>query len=309
MTDFTANYSIPLPNPAGDLEEDVLVLRDAFVIVDSTLKTNSNAIAQKLGKTATAKDSEKLGGMGPEEFATREQGDKADAAIPDAPVDSKPYVRRNSAWVEQEAGGIPDALSNGTAYGRRNAAWVDLDARFSDATKITSGVFDPARLPTATTAAQGAMPAADKTKLNNATSANTANTLVLRGAAGQATFGALTVASVSSSGAMSAASLTCSGDITAYSDETLKDNIEVIENALEKIKDIRGVTFEWKSNGLPSAGLIAQDVNQVLPEGISKQADGILAISLAAPVALLIEAVKTLANKVEELEAKNGTPR
>lgn len=309
MTDFTANYSIPLPSPAGDLEADVLVLRDAFVIVDSTLKTNSNAIAQKLGKTATAKDSEKLGGMAPEEFATSTQGQKADNAVPEAPSDNKPYVRRNAEWVEQEAGGIPDAPTDTVAYGRRDSAWVNLDALFSSAAKITTGVFDPARLPTATTAAQGAMPAADKTKLNNATSANTANTLVLRGAAGQATFGALTVASVSSSGAMSAASLTCSGDITAYSDETLKDNIAVIENALEKIKDIRGVTFEWKSNGLPSAGLIAQDVNQVLPEGISKQADGILAISLAAPVALLIEAVKTLANKVEELEAKNGTPR
>lgn len=287
----------------------MLVLRDAFVQVDSTLKTNSNAIAQKLGKTATAKDSEKLGGLAPEEFATAAQGGKADTALQDAPADNKAYVRRNAEWAEQEAGGIPDAQSDNIAYGRRNGAWLDLDARYSTASSITSGTFDPARLPAATTAAQGAMPAADKTKLNNATSANTANTLVQRGAAGQATFGALSVASLSSTGAISAASVTSSGDVTAYSDETLKENIEVITNALEKIKNVRGVTFNWKSSGLPSAGLIAQDVKQVLPEGISTQEGEILAINLASPVALLIEAVKILSGKVEALEAQHGTPR
>lgn len=87
MTDFTPNYEIPLPDAAGELEDDVLVLRQAFSVVDGQLKTNSNAIAQKLGKTATAKNSEKLGDKGPEEFATSEQGGKADSAVqPDSPI-------------------------------------------------------------------------------------------------------------------------------------------------------------------------------------------------------------------------------
>ncbi|WP_039918876.1 hypothetical protein [Cellvibrio mixtus] len=81
MTDFTPNYEIPLPNAAGELENDVLVLRQALTVVDAQLKTNSNAIAQKLGKTATAKNSEKLGDKSPEDFATSAQGQKADSAV------------------------------------------------------------------------------------------------------------------------------------------------------------------------------------------------------------------------------------
>lgn len=81
MTDFTPNYEIPLPSAEGDLEDDVLVLRQSFTVVDAQLKTNSNAIAQKLGRTATAKNSERLGDKLPEEFATSAQGAKADTAV------------------------------------------------------------------------------------------------------------------------------------------------------------------------------------------------------------------------------------
>ena len=61
------------------------------------------------------------------------------------------------------------------------------------------------------------------------------------------------------------------GNVTAYgsvSDERLKENIKVIENPIEKIKDLKGVTFTYKKDGQKSTGLIAQDLEKVLPEAV-----------------------------------------
>jgi hypothetical protein len=57
--------------------------------------------------------------------------------------------------------------------------------------------------------------------------------------------------------------------LTQTSDETKKDRIEAIENALAKINTLDGVTFLWKDSGIPSAGIIAQQVREVLPEAVS----------------------------------------
>jgi hypothetical protein len=105
------------------------------------------------------------------------------------------------------------------------------------------------------------------------------------------------------------------GDVIAYStttasDERLKDNIQVVENAVDKCKALRGVTFDWKRDGAASAGVIAQDVQEVLPEAV-KQVTGMngedhLTVNYGALTSILIEAVKELSAKVEELEAKVG---
>merc|ERR1712072_1508767 len=56
---------------------------------------------------------------------------------------------------------------------------------------------------------------------------------------------------------------------TTFSDERLKDNISVVENALKKVCKLNGVTFNWKEDGRKSAGVIAQEVEKVLPSGIN----------------------------------------
>ncbi|MFD3249852.1 pyocin knob domain-containing S74 family peptidase [Rahnella aquatilis] len=61
--------------------------------------------------------------------------------------------------------------------------------------------------------------------------------------------------------------------LTQTSDETKKDRIEPIENALDKINTLDGVTFLWKDSGIPSAGIIAQQVREVLPEAVSSVFD------------------------------------
>ena len=117
--------------------------------------------------------------------------------------------------------------------------------------------------------------------------------------------------------------LAVDGNITAYysSDINLKDNIRPIESALFKVQQIRGVTFDWneKAGKLEQekghdVGLIAQEVEKVLPEVIQIRKDGIKAISYEKVVPLLVEAIKeqqvTIENLTKRIELlENGTPR
>ena len=104
------------------------------------------------------------------------------------------------------------------------------------------------------------------------------------------------------------------GDVIAFSttiasDKNLKENIEVIPNALEKVEAIRGVTFDWKRDLTPSAGVIAQEVEAVLPEAVKevtnlKDGGSHLAVNYHALTSILIESIKELSARVKELEAK-----
>jgi hypothetical protein len=97
------------------------------------------------------------------------------------------------------------------------------------------------------------------------------------------------------------------GDITAYSDARVKENVEVIENALEKIQAIRGVTFtrnDMTDITTRHAGVIAQEVLEVLPEVITKDANDHYSVAYGNLNALLIEAIKEQQLQIEELKNK-----
>jgi len=104
-----------------------------------------------------------------------------------------------------------------------------------------------------------------------------------------------------------------SNDIVAYStsDQRLKENVTPIENALEKVKTLTGVEFDWKEETAHvhgyhghDVGIIAQDVQAVLPEAVRTNDSGYLSVRYEKMIALLIEANKELAARVEELEKK-----
>ena len=101
-------------------------------------------------------------------------------------------------------------------------------------------------------------------------------------------------------------SVTCVS-LTQTSDRDLKEMIEPIEDPLEKISLLTGVTFRWKDNEYPSAGVIAQDVMSVLPEVIAcaEDDDGNrhLAVEYSGLVGLCIEAIKAQQKQIESLEA------
>ena len=99
-------------------------------------------------------------------------------------------------------------------------------------------------------------------------------------------------------------SFTATGDITAYSDDSLKTNVQVIDGALGRVEAIRGVTFERIEDGSVSTGVIAQELKAVLPEAVHTDAEGIHSVAYGNITGLLIEAVKELSAQVAELKAK-----
>ena len=103
------------------------------------------------------------------------------------------------------------------------------------------------------------------------------------------------------------------GDVYAFStttasDENLKENIVTITDAVAKVEGLKGVTFKWKENDAVSAGVIAQDVEKVLPEVVKTVAnmdgDEYKAVNYGGLTSILIEAIKDLSARVKELEAK-----
>ena len=96
---------------------------------------------------------------------------------------------------------------------------------------------------------------------------------------------------------------TATGDVTAFSDINLKENIEVIPNALDKVLQIRGVTYNRiDTNRKRQAGVIAQEVEKVLPEVIRTDRDGVKSVAYGKLVGLLVEAIKELNAEVEQLK-------
>jgi len=101
--------------------------------------------------------------------------------------------------------------------------------------------------------------------------------------------------------------LNVTGDITAFytSDQRLKDNITPIPDALNKVLSISGNTFDWndKSNKEGNdVGVVAQEILEVLPEAVTTRDNGYLAVRYERLVPLLIEAIKNLSAKVEDLQ-------
>ena len=128
--------------------------------------------------------------------------------------------------------------------------------------------------------------------------------------------------------------LTATGEVTAYSsDERLKENFAPIENALDKVKSLNGLYFDWKpvidelgfepDNKTRDAGVIAQEVQNVLPQAVayapfdtryevnddtgemerhSISGENYLTVKYEKMVPLLIEAIKEQQNEIDELK-------
>lgn len=132
------------------------------------------------------------------------------------------------------------------------------------------------------------------------------------------TFGSMNLGSAT---AAATGQLRASGDIIAFaaSDMALKENIVPISNALDKVKQLTGITYDWTKEFLDrnggedpiylrkkDIGLLAQEVQLVLPEIVARREDGYLAVKYDRVVALLVEAIKDLSAQVEKLN-KHGS--
>ena len=119
----------------------------------------------------------------------------------------------------------------------------------------------------------------------NATSANTTSTIVARDGSGNFTAGTITAT-----------------DFNSTSDINLKENVNTVDNALETISALRGVSFDWKETGKGSYGVIAQELEQILPNLVKN--GEVKSVNYNGLIGVLIEAVKELSAEVQELKSQ-----
>ena len=115
------------------------------------------------------------------------------------------------------------------------------------------------------------------------TSINTGNTLVARDISGDFTGGTITAT-----------------DFNSTSDLNLKENIKTVENSLNTLTQLRGVSFDWKETGRSSYGVIAQELEEVLPHLVITK--DLKTVNYNGLIGVLIEAVKELSEEVKELK-------
>jgi len=106
------------------------------------------------------------------------------------------------------------------------------------------------------------------------------------------------------------------GDVIAFSttisDATLKYDINPVEFALDKINQLKGVSYKYKHNNRESAGLLAQDVEKVMPSAVKTKKVPLVTgddkeyktLHYDSMTAILVEAIKELTAKVKKLESK-----
>lgn len=98
-----------------------------------------------------------------------------------------------------------------------------------------------------------------------------------------------------------------SGNITAYSDQRAKQNIRTFDNALATVEQLRGVKFQWKRDYVEDVGMIAQEVQKIIPEVVKETPEGSLGINYGVLVGVLIEAVKELSAMVKGYRYEHRT--
>jgi hypothetical protein len=89
-------------------------------------------------------------------------------------------------------------------------------------------------------------------------------------------------------------------DINSTSDIKLKENIKTVENSLDTLTQLRGVSFDWKETGKGSYGVIAQELEEILPDLVKN--GEVKSVNYNGLIGVLIEAVKELKREVQELK-------
>lgn len=130
--------------------------------------------------------------------------------------------------------------------------------------------------------------------------------IIFKGKDGGSTITALTLDMSAGGNATFAGSITAAADITAFSDERLKEDIKPLEGSLEKVQAIEGVSFVKKNDEdkKQNIGFIAQQLKEVLPEVVHENEDGIHSVAYGNITALLVEAVKEQQEIISQLEER-----
>ena len=239
-------------------------------------------------------------------YATAAQGTTADAALPKAGGALTGAVTTNSTFDGR------DVATDGTKLdGIASGAQVNVPTNLGSGTSSTdvsiiSSTGSNTTVPAATTSAAGCISAADKTKLDGiATGAtNVTNNNQITNGAGYTTYTSNQATNTNSTVTFTTVN---AGTINTTSDERAKDDITPITGALGKVQQLGGYSFTLKATDEKSSGVIAQEVQKVMPELVQEDAEGLLSVQYGNMVGLLIEAIKEQQAQIDELKQKlNG---
>lgn len=190
----------------------------------------------------------------------------------------------------------------GTATSFDGTSDIAIETTAIDGSKISTGTIPAARIPTLNQSTTGN--AATATKLANARTINgvdfdgTANITVEDSTK-------LPLAGGTLSGDLSVTgAITATGNITAFSDARIKGDLLEIEDSVSKVQSLTGYTYTRTdlNDGLRYVGLIAQDVQEVVPEAVRENTDGTLSVDYMGLVGLLVQSIKELDKRIKDLE-------
>ena len=254
-------------------------------------------------------------------MATDAELSSAIAAISNVPSATKLQTARTIQGVSFDGTAAITVVTAGTGISVSgtavtNTGILSISGTAPVSASTTSGATTIS-MAAATASVNGYMTSTYAAKLDGiaAGATNVTNTNQLTNGAGYYSSGSTPSFGATSTGALSVTgAITATGDMTAYysSDRNLKTNIAPITGALAKVEAISGVTYNWnetaveqgKSADVREAGVIAQEVQAVLPEVVKTRDNGFLAVDYEKMVALLIEAVKELSAEVKDLKAQ-----
>lgn len=175
-------------------------------------------------------------------------------------------------------------------------------------TAVTPGIYGwTSAIPVITVDGQGRLTSAANTTITagatitDDTSSSASRYIMM----GQTTSGSYTVANTSSTQLYFTPSTgTLSATVfNSLSDLTQKTNIKIVDNATGVVNQLEGVEFDWIKNGEKSSGVIAQQIEQILPHLVNEN-EGIKSVNYDGIIAYLIESIKELSKRIEDLENK-----
>ena len=92
-------------------------------------------------------------------------------------------------------------------------------------------------------------------------------------------------------------------DFNSTSDICLKENIETLNNAINVLNNIRPVSFVWKENGKPAYGVIAQEVEEVLPEIVDQDKHGVKRVAYSQIIPFLVQVIQEQNKEIQNIKA------
>jgi hypothetical protein len=111
---------------------------------------------------------------------------------------------------------------------------------------------------------------------------------------------------ITTNGAIDFTGIVTAPQVIETSSLAFKTNVRTYENALDKVNRLRGVSFDWKESGKPSVGLIAEEVEGVIPEVVAHGGNGGAAtgVNYSGLIGVLVEAVKEQQEAMTKQEAR-----